>query len=125
MGESYRDLRVWQRSVALVVDIYAATQGFPKQEIYCLVSQMRRAAISVPSNIAEGKGRLTDRDRAHFFCLARGSLLELETQVLIAQKLKYISDPAAYSLMKVSAELGRMLNALIESIRPSEKRHAA
>lgn len=126
MGESYRDLRVWQRSVALVVDIYTETQGFPKQEIYCLVSQMRRAAISIPSNIADGKGRLTGRDRAHFFCQARGSLLELETQILIAQKLKYISDRAADSLMRVSAELGRMLNALIESIRPSEKpRHHA
>ncbi len=89
MSASYRDLRVWQNSMNLVVAVYTATQCLPKDELYGLVSQMRRAAVSVPSNIAEGKGRLTDRDRAHFFCQARGSLLELETQVLIAEKLSY------------------------------------
>jgi four helix bundle protein len=66
MSSSYRDLRVWQRSMKLVVAVYNSTQSFPKPELYGLVSQMRRAAVSVPSNIAEGKGRLTDRDRAHF-----------------------------------------------------------
>jgi four helix bundle protein len=126
MAESYRDLRVWQGAVDLVLNIYTETQGFPKQELYGLVSQMRRAAISIPSNIAEGKGRLTDRDRAHFFYQARGSLLELETQILIAQKLRYIADPSANSLIKRSEELGRMLNALIQSLKPGEKsRHSA
>jgi four helix bundle protein len=67
MSASYRDLRVWQCSMNLVVSVYAATHCFPKHELYGLVSQMRRAAVSVPSNIAEGKGRMTDRDRAHFF----------------------------------------------------------
>lgn len=119
MSGSYRDLRVWQRSMDLVFNVYSETRSLPKDELYGLVSQMRRAAVSVPSNIAEGKGRLTDRDRAHFFSQARGSLLELETQVLIAGRLNYISQPAVESLIQLSAETGRMLNLLIQSIRPS------
>lgn len=104
--------------MALVVRIYGLTQSFPKEEIYGLTSQMRRAAVSVPSNIAEGKGRLTDRDRAHFFSQARGSLLELETQILIAVELNYISSSDSDPVFRLSAETGRMLNALLESIRP-------
>ena len=91
MSASYRDLRVWQRAMDLVVSVYCATQEFPREELYGLTSQMRRASVSIPSNIAEGKGRSTDRDRALFFCHARGSLLELETQILIAQRLLYLS----------------------------------
>jgi four helix bundle protein len=102
----------------LVVNIYTATQDFPKSELYGLVNQMRRAAVSIPSNIAEGKGWLTDRDRAHFFSQARGSLLELETQILIGEQLKYVSSAQANALVQLSAEVGRMLNALIDSIRP-------
>jgi four helix bundle protein len=120
MGESYRDLRVWQRAMELVFGVYDVTRSFPKDELYGLVSQMRRAAVSVPSNIAEGKGRLTDRDRAHFYSQARGSLLELETQILIAQRLECVLEERAKSLIETSAELGRMLNALIERIRPTE-----
>jgi four helix bundle protein len=89
----------------LVIRVYVETQCFPRDELYGLVSQMLRAAVSVPSNIAEGKGRLTDRDRSHFFSQARGSLLELETQVLIARKLNYISNPVADSLIQLSAKL--------------------
>ena len=117
MSASYRDLRVWQQAMELVVGIYADTRAFPNDELYGLTSQMRRAAVSIPSNIAEGKGRSTDRDRTHFFCHARGSLLELETQVLIARRLGYLSSSQAEKLTKASAELGRGLNALIESIR--------
>jgi len=126
MSESYRSLRVWQRAMELVINVYKGTQGFPKEELYGLTSQMRRAAVSVPSNIAEGKGRQTDRDRTHFYCQARGSLLELETQILIAEKLTYLSAPIADSLIEVSAELGRMLNSLIQAIRPEDRqRHPA
>jgi four helix bundle protein len=121
MGESYRDLRVWQRAMELVFGVYNVTRSFPKDELYGLVSQMRRAAVSVPSNIAEGKGRLTDRDRAHFYSQARGSLLELETQILIAQRLEYVFEARAKSLIETSAELSRKLNALIERIRPTER----
>jgi four helix bundle protein len=120
MSGSYRDLRVWQNAMDLVVSVYHETQGFPKEERYGLTSQMRRAAVSIPSNIAEGKGRSTDRDRALFFCHARGSLLELETQILIGQRLTYLNDQGADSLIKISAELGRMLNSLIQSIRVPE-----
>jgi four helix bundle protein len=118
MSASYRDLRVWQTSMRLVANIYTATQDFPKSELYGLVNQMRRAAVSVPSNIAEGKGRLTDRDRAHYFSQARGSLLELETQILIGEQLKYISSAQANAQVQLSAEVGRMLNGLIDSIHP-------
>src|ERR1700740_636021 len=120
MGASYRDLRVWQQAMELVVETYKQTRDFPKTEIYGLTSQMRRAAVSIPSNIAEGKGRSTDRDRAHFFCHARGSLLELETQILIAQRLKFLAPQRAAALIDLSTKLGRMLNSLIQSIRSSE-----
>ena len=127
MSASYRDLRVWQSGMDLVVSVYRETQGFPKEELYGLTSQMRRASVSIPSNIAEGKGRSTDRDRALFFCHARGSLLELETQILIAERLKFLSPPRAEGLIQISSELGRMLNSLIQSIRSPEniKRSAA
>jgi len=122
MGVSYRDLRVWQCSMKLVISIYASTRQFPKEELYGLVSQMRRAAVSVPSNIAEGKGRLTDRDRSHFYLQARGSLLELETQTLIAQHLDYISHEEAEHLLSSTAEVGRMLNGLVDAIAPRATR---
>lgn len=125
LSTSYRDLRVWQRSMELVISVYSVTKRFPKEELYGLVSQMRRAAVSVPSNIAEGKGRLTDRDRAHFFSQARGSLLELETQTLIAAKLNYMPDATAQSILELSNEVGRMLSSLVESIRPRSERAAA
>lgn len=118
MSASYRELRVWQRAMDLVIRLYDATQSFPKEELYGLVSQMRRAAVSIPSNIAEGKGRLTDRDRSHFFAQARGSLLELETQIQIAERLHYLAEPKAQELTGICAEVGRMLNSLVASIRP-------
>jgi four helix bundle protein len=99
MAGSYRDFRVWQCSMKLALSVYEVTQSFPRQELYGLVRQMPRAALSIPSNIAEGKGRLTDRDRAHFFAQARGLLPELETQILIAAKLEYVSDTTADSLL--------------------------
>jgi four helix bundle protein len=117
MSASYRDLRVWQNAMDLVVSVYRETQGFPKEELYGLTSQMRRAAVSIPSNIAEGKGRSTDRDRALFFCHARGSLLELETQILIAERLSLLTSACAEFLLRIASELGRMLNSLIHSIR--------
>jgi four helix bundle protein len=104
----------------LVSAVYNKTRNFPREEIYGLTSQMRRSAVSVPSNIAEGKGRSTDRDRSLFFCHARGSLLELETQVLIAQQLRYLVPLEAERLIAKSTQLGRMLNALIQSLKNTE-----
>ena len=120
MSASYQDLRVWQDAMDLVENVYCETQGFPKEERYSLTSQMRRAAVSIPSNIAEGKGRSTDRDRSLFFCHARGSLLELETQILIAQRLKFLAPSNAAALIDLSTKWGRMLNSLIQSIRSTE-----
>lgn len=120
MSGSYRDLNVWKRAMQLVISVYHYTRSFPKEELYGITNQMRRAAVSIPSNIAEGKGRFTDRDRALFFCHARGSLLELETQILIAEELKYLDRQRAEELIAQSGQLGRMLNALIQSIRPRE-----
>jgi four helix bundle protein len=120
MSASYRALRVWQNAMDLVVSVYHETQKFSREELYGLTSQMRRAVVSIPSNIAEGKGRSTDRDRALFFCHARGSLLELETQILIGQRLAYLLPPRAEGMLKTSTELGRMLNSLIQSIKSPE-----
>lgn len=118
MSVSYRDLKVWQYSMKMVVAVYRLTARLPREETYGLISQMRRAAVSVPSNIAEGKGRFTDRDRAHFYLQARGSLLELETQILIARELNYASVTESERLLESAEEIGRMLNGLVQAIRP-------
>lgn len=120
MPASYQDLRVWQNAMDLVESVYGETQGFPKEELYGITSQMRRGAVSIPSNIAEGKGRSTDRDRSLFFCHARGSLLELEIQVLIAQRLKFLPPQRAQALINLSTKLGKMLNSRIQSMRSPE-----
>src|SRR5882672_5296494 len=90
MSGFYKDLKVWQRSIDLVCEIYRHTRSFPKEEVYGLTAQMRRAAVSVCSNIAEGKNRSGDKEFILFLCHARGSLLELETQVVISQELGYL-----------------------------------
>lgn len=92
MSSSFRDLRVWQEAVNLAVETYQGTAVFPKQEVYGLSQQMRRAAVSIPSNIAEGKGRCSDRDFRRFLFQARGSLMELETQISLGVKLQYFSE---------------------------------
>ena len=113
---SYKDLHAWQKAMELVLQVYEATRDFPKEELYGLVSQLRRSAVSVPSNIAEGKGRATDKDFLVFLHHARGSVLELETQVLIARKLGFLTSEIGQKLWGNSEELAKMLNALINSI---------
>src|SRR5215475_15845516 len=95
---SFQGLRVWQEAVALTVEIYRITTGFPKHELYGLSQQMRRAAVSVPSNIAEGKGHYSDKEFLHFLFHARGSLQELQTQIAIAKELQYFSREEGTSL---------------------------
>ena len=114
MKQNYRDLIVWQKAVSLVTEVYRATQVFPKEERFGLTSQIRRAAISVPSNIAEGQGRLTRGEFRQFLGHAKGSLLELETQLIIAQNLGYLdgSEP----LLDKTAEVARLLNGLLNSL---------
>ena len=113
---SYRDLVVWKKSMALVLNIYRCTQTFPKVETYGLTSQLRRAAVSVPSNIAEGQARLSTGEFKHFLGNARGSLMEIETQLLIARHLDYLDDIQSDLLLKDAAEVGRILNGLLASL---------
>ena len=114
--KSYRDLRVWQAGMDLVVRVYRLTQGFPTHELYGLTSQMRRAAVSIPSNIAEGHTRESSKEYLHHLSMAQGSLAELETQIEIAGRLTYIpSDQVAQSLTEVAA-LGRQMRALRDSL---------
>lgn len=114
---SFRDLRVWQDSMDLVVEIYRTTSRFPKEERYSLVDQLRRAAVSVPSNIAEGHGRSRTGDYLRHLSIAVGSLHELETQVEIAMRLEYISDEVQKKLLGTCGGIGRMLGALIRALR--------
>jgi four helix bundle protein len=116
MGLSYQDLIAWQKAMDLTEEIYKASHGFPKDELYGLTSQLRRAVVSVPSNIAEGQGRLTPGEFKQFLGHARGSLLETETQILLAGRLHYVSPEEANRLLKLSAEVGKILNGLIGSI---------
>jgi four helix bundle protein len=117
MGESHRDLVVWKKSMALVTAVYAATRGFPRDESYGLTNQIRRAAVSVPSNIAEGKGRISKREYLQFLSTSRGSLLELECQLEIAHNLGYLDDSTFGPLSAQTSEVGRILNGLISAIR--------
>jgi four helix bundle protein len=110
--KGHRDLQVWQKSVEFVTDIYRETATFPRSEMYGLTNQVRRAAVSVPSNIAEGCGRSSKKEFAQFLCHARGSLLEVETQLEIAKNLGYLSDKSANELLSKTNEIGRMLNGL-------------
>jgi four helix bundle protein len=114
---SYRDLRIWQEAVDLALVIYRVTAQFPKHEIYGLTSQMRRAAVSVSSNIAEGKGHNSDGDFSRFLFHARGSLLELQTQIAIARGLEYLTMENATTLTRTTDDLGRGLNGLIQAVR--------
>jgi len=119
MSGTYEDLKVWQRAMELVTDIYQSTRGFPKEEIYCLTNQLRRAAISVPGNIAEGKGRASNKELMQFLNHARGSTYEIQTQLRIAERLGYLSEMQSQRLLQQAAEVGRLLNGLIQSFRPA------
>ena len=112
MAGSYKELRAWKEAVDLALEVYRLTEGFPRSELYGLTTQIRRSAVSVPSNIAEGKGRFSDREFALFLRHARGSLLELETQLFIAGKLGYLSIKMAESLARDTEQLAKTLNAL-------------
>jgi len=118
-NSTFHDLRVWQEAMNLTEEIYRVTIDFPKHELYGLTSQMRRAAASVPSNIAEGKGHRSDPEFVRFLFHARGSLLELQTQLLIAKRLQYLSEEKADKLVGRGNGIGRGLNALINRFRPA------
>jgi four helix bundle protein len=116
---NYNELLVWQRSVDFVVEIYSATSSFPRDEIFGLRLQMRRAAVSIPSNLAEGQGRSMTNDYRRFVLHARGSLLEIQTQIVICERLRYIEERVANDLRSQADEIGRMLNGLLHYLTPN------
>jgi four helix bundle protein len=113
---NYRDLIAWQRAMDLVEKVYLATKEMPKEELYGLTSQLPRAAVSIPSNIAEGQGRRTDKDFGNFLAIARGSLHEAETQILIAEPLKFIKKESVNAQLETAAEVGRLINGLMNAL---------
>jgi four helix bundle protein len=117
MADAYQDLIAWQKATELALEIYRCTRNFPKDELYGLTSQMRRAAISIASNIAEGKGRYSLKEFAQFLYRARGSLLELQTQLFIAGELNYLESPASGRMKDKADEVGRILNGLTTSVQ--------
>lgn len=117
MAQHYKDLIAWQKAMDLVNAIYDATDSFPKRETYSLTDQIRRAAVSIPSNIAEGQAHYSNREFLHYLRHSRGSLAELETQALIAQRRNYLSESQAAHLLKLANELSRILSGLITSLK--------
>ena len=115
-GKNYRDLVAWQKAMDLVEMIYELTKGFPKEELYGITSQIRRAAVSIPSNIAEGQGRTSTKEFQNFLSIAHGSVREVETQVLIAQRLRYLQDGEAQKVLALAGETGRLINGLLNSL---------
>ena len=117
MAQHYKDLIAWQKAMDLAAALYDATEAFPKHEIYSLTNQMRRAAVSVPSNIAEGQAHFSRREFRHFLRHSCGSLAELETQILIAQQRNYLSESQTKELLGRTHEVGRILNGLLNSLK--------
>jgi four helix bundle protein len=118
--QSYRDLIVWKKSMSLVLEVYRCSNAFPKTETYGLVTQLRRAAVSIPSKIAEGQARLTTMEFKQSLGHARGSLMEVETLILLAQELSYLEIDLSESLLARTAEVGKILNGLLNSLgRPT------
>lgn len=115
-GKNYRDLIAWQKSMDLVEEIYRVTAAFPREERYGLTSQLRRCGVSIPSNIAEGQGRRTNPEFAHRLSIAHGSLREAKTQLMISARLGYLPNAALDQLLKDSAEVGRLITGLRNSM---------
>jgi four helix bundle protein len=116
-GKTYKDLVVWRKAMQLVTDTYKLTEHFPRSEMFGLCSQLRRAVISVPSNIAEGQGRDSVKEFLHHLSISYGSLTEPETQIQIAANLTYIDQNDADGLLQKCDEVGRLLNGLLRSLR--------
>jgi len=115
--DGYRDLKVWQLGVEISIAVYRLTDGFPQREIYGLTSQMRRAAVSIASNIAEGHSRAQTKDFIRFLAMSRGSVSELETQLIIATKLGFVQKPDTDRILGMLDEESRMLASLQRSLR--------
>nr|WP_315144415.1 four helix bundle protein [uncultured Flavobacterium sp.] len=120
MGEikSYKDLLIWQKGIKIVCLVYPLVKSFPQEELYALTSQIKRALISIPSNIAEGYGRNTDKSFSHFLDISRGSLFEIETQLLIANELGFITNETLYTeILSQIEEESKMINAFSKTLK--------
>ena len=117
MGESFRDLIAWQKGMLLVTEIYRATSSFPSRERYGLVDQLCRAAVAIPSDIAEGKGRLSKKEFLQMLARARGSCYEVQTQLEIAHNLGLLPEEVFAALEESAAEVGRLINGLMKHLR--------
>ena len=113
---SFRDLRVWQSGMELVTKVYEITQHFPREEIYGLTSQLRRAAVSIPSNIAEGHARESSKEYLNHLSIVQGSLAELQTQIEIALRLDFVEDETAREILELASSLNRQIFALRNAI---------
>lgn len=114
MGEikSHKDLLIWQKGIKIVTLVYQLVRSFPKEELYALTSQLKRASVSIPSNIAEGFGRNTDKSFSHFLAISRGSLYEVETQLLIAKELGFITDEKLFAeILEEIEQQSKMINS--------------
>ncbi|MGH9539032.1 MAG: four helix bundle protein [Terriglobales bacterium] len=119
MGQSHRELIAWQKAMDFVMCVYRTTKTFPRDETYALAGQLRRAAVAVPTNIAEGQARFSPNEFYFFLGRARESLVEVETQLMIAQNLSYFTPEHGKHLVERAAELGKILNGLMSAIRPA------
>jgi len=116
--KNFQDLIVWQKSMALVKQIYQYTSSFPKEEMYGLTSQMRRAAVSIPANIAEGQSRNTTGEFSQFLGIAKGSIAELQTLILLSANLDFLTQKNSSNLLMNCEEVAKMLNGLQKSLSP-------
>jgi four helix bundle protein len=119
-SSDYRQLKVWQKAMDLTVEIYNLVKRLPREETYALSDQMRRAVVSIPSNIAEGQGRNSDKEFINFLSIARGSLWELETQIEICERLHYIDSELASKVYSLTTEVSKMLNSLSNSLKSKD-----
>lgn len=113
----HRTLEAWKKAMDFVVDVYRATDSFPKEEKFGLTSQIRRAAVSIPANIAEGAGRQSDKEFVHFLAIAQGSASELETELLIGNRLGYINDGNILKLCNSLDQIGRLITGLTKHLK--------
>jgi four helix bundle protein len=115
--QNYRELIVWQKAMDMVELVYQATKAFPKEELYGLTNQVRRAAVSIPSNIAEGQARQSTAEFKNFLSIAQGSRAEVETQIMIAQRLGYLPQQQADQILNLSEEIKRMIYSLTAKLK--------
>lgn len=120
-SSNYKELKVWQKAMDLTVEVYKLVKHLPKEETYALSDQMHRAVVSIPSNIAEGQGRNSDKEFIQFLSIARGSLWELETQIEICLRIGYIDQNLTTTIYNLIAEISKMLNALSNSLKPQNQ----